>query len=774
MNVLLSQVIMGFQQHVRPYLDDAAVEQMRQAARARIDPRLWSQGTAPTLEQGAGYQLAAVLGLHRELAGLVSSWPDNLFTPWGKNAARMPHEMIFGLGDAYLVEQHFRRLRLPLRHPLDVRAWLAHTGTSALDWVVHSIRIANPYARSRLIEALCLVRASQAARPLLELHVDGFACVPLQTWLHREVGNAVAGLLPLAAGRGRLADAARAYLRTLKRRGLDEVISGQLGNLEPAAAGRIRSAVLDTQEVRYQPFDHASPIWLRQAFAQLPALPNEELAAWVDIDDLPPLVFGERCLNPSQVQLILHVLQATKLDSSPRAALISALRTRIAAEFREAFAWRLVEQWQGVGAPPGDTMALAAVGFLGSDDSVLRLAELIRDWSSSARRAQAVLALDCLRALDSPLAVVQLANLSRQLKGRPFRERARKLLGEVAGQRGLSVEALEDRAVPSLGFRDGAGPIFDFGSRRFQAILMPGPRLALRDETGRLRQELPASGARDDREQATKATAAWRALKRQLREVVKEQAHRLERSMVGGQRFAVTWFTGQVLRHPVLVQLARLLLWGGYDERARLALTFRVNEEQVFVDADESPVALTDLASVRIVHPIELSESVRSRWLMTWSDHELIPPFAQLGRRLFHLTQEQQEERAISWFSGRPVPALTLASLARTHEWLPLEWDKRGQQGQQRGKRGEQGQAHCKVFRRPNLTAVLYHPDVGQRHYPDPLAEQDLSRAFFLRGQFGPKDPIDPGVALPLAEVDTLTLSEVCELLALLQSKGKE
>jgi hypothetical protein len=183
---------------------------MRRAARKRIDPVLWSQTTPPTLQQLIGYRLAPILGLHRELAGLVGIWPDNFFT--GRTNGdlwRMPREIIFGLGDPWLVEQHTRRLDLKLRHAGDARAWLAHTGLTALNWLVESIRALPVSARPRLIEVLCLVRAPQAARPLLELQQTGDGCPVLNAWFQREVGNAVAGLLSVAAGRGKLADAAR-------------------------------------------------------------------------------------------------------------------------------------------------------------------------------------------------------------------------------------------------------------------------------------------------------------------------------------------------------------------------------------------------------------------------------------------------------------------------------------------------------------------------------------------------------------------------------------
>jgi hypothetical protein len=547
----------------------------------------------------------------------------------------------------------------------------------------------------------------------------------------------------------------------VRRRGLSDTIANQLGRLEPAAE-RIRSDILANEEGQFQLFEDGSPIWLRLAFMQLPVLPRQQLPSWLAVDDLPPLVVGSRCLNPGQVKTVLRALQGTKRDAeAPQ--LLAALRRHVAGGRREAFAWRLMEQWQGVGGPALDTLALVAVGWLGEDDSVLRLAGLIRDCSASSRRAQASVALECLRALGSPLALVQLANLSRQLKVRQLRDRARELLEEAA-RRGLSVEALKDRAVPALGFEGCAGPVFDFGPRRFQAILAPGPRLALRDEAGQLRANLPAPGARDDRDKVGKATADWRALKQQLREVVKEQTHRLESAMISGQRWPATWFTSHILAHPVLALLARLVLWGGYDERGRLALPFRVNEEQEPVDADESPVALTDLTSVRVVHPIELSEAARARWLQTWSDHELIPPFAQLGRRLFHLTPEQESATAITWFSGHCIPALTLSSLVKAGDWQPVLL----------GDQARRGEAHRKVFARRNLTAILHHPGVSQRRYPDPLAEQDLACAFFLRGLVRADDGIDRSRALPLGQVDALTRSAVCELLVLLWSKGKE
>ncbi|MFO0930886.1 MAG: DUF4132 domain-containing protein [Gemmataceae bacterium] len=761
---LQNVLIDGFRLYVLPYLDDATVDELRQIARGRVPSSLWSQSTPPTLEQTLAYRLAPVLGLHRELLSLVSTWPNNAFPKRGgyEEWRRLPREMIFGLGDPTLVEQHMRRLGLLLRNEADGRAWLAHTETRALDYLRESAVAGPGYNSVKLTEVLCLVEAPEAARPLLELRLGGHACPPLQRWFHGQVGNAVAGLLPLAGGRGKLADAARNYLRELTRRGLTGAIEEQLGGVDTVVAGRVRTSVLVVAETAPPPFDLVTtPGWLRYGISTLPALPQDALPNWVVAEDLPPLVVGDRCLNRGQVLTLIRALSAVKLDH--HCELVRGLRERVDVACREAFVWRLIEQWQCGGAPTRDSWAMHAAGWLGGDESAVRLTALIRDSVGTVGRHRAGVAMTCLLALGSSLAMAHLAALSRQVRSRPLRERARDLLDAYAEARGLSRTELEDQLVPTLGFDGERGPVFDFGKRRFEARLAPGLRLVLRDPAGRVRADLPAPGARDDPERARQAIADWRLLRKALREVTREQSARLERAMVSGQRWPMRYFHAGVLRQPLLAQLARLVLWAGYDDRGRLASTFRVTDELTFVDAEESRVSLADFNSVRVVHPIELAEPQRLRWAAVWRDHELIAPFAQLGRRLFPLADAERQHTEITRFRGRRVPGLTLSSHVKIHDWLPVTVDH-----------GRPGEAHAKAFPGARVVAVLRHPNVGQFGYPHHLSEQELHTAYFLRGVEVDGEAVSPAGALPLAEVSPLVYSEVCELMAWLHNKGKE
>jgi len=754
-------LVEGLRRHVLPYLDDAQFERLRQVARKRIDPSLWSQTAPPSFEQQMAYRLAPVLGLHKEILTLVSSWPDNLFPRQNglEEWRRQPHEMIFGLGSPWLVEQHMRRLQLLLRHEQHGRAWLAHTELAGLEYLAESVRKSSSGTATRLVEVLCLVEAPQAARLLLELRLEGYGCSAERRWFHQQVGNAVAGLLPSAAGRGKFADAVRHYLREVNRRGLGGVIETHLQQATPAVVNKVRATILQADEPDY-PLLTNYPLWWRRCAAQLPTLPNEPLPEWLHLDDLPPLLVNGHRIGPAVVQLLVRHIQAGTASSPP--SLFVELRKHVEPACREAFVWRLFEQWQCAGMVGRNNWPLHAIGWLGDDESVLKLVSLIRECTGPRLRSRALVALECLQTLGSPLALQQLTALSRQLRSRPLRERAKELVEEAAARQGLSRTELEDRAVPTLGFEEEAGPQFDYGGRQFRAVLTPNLRLVLRDAVGSIRQDLPPVGLRDNANLARQAIANWRLLRKSVQEVFKEQAARFERAMINGQRWPVRHLHQGILRHPLLRQLARLILWGGYDDRGRLTCTFRITDELTLVDADEEPVSLLDCNSIRVVHPVELSESQRRAWDRAWRDHELQTPFAQLGRRLFLLDEEQRRRSLITEFAGRRIPALMLTSQLKALDWRPTIVQQ-----------AQPGEAHCKLFAAYGLLAVLHHPNVGAYSYPSHLAEQELRLAFFLRQSAGRKPPFDPTDAVLLGEVPDLVRSEVCEVMASLYARGK-
>ena len=141
-------------------------------------------------------------------------------------------------------------------------------------------------------------------------------------WLDTHVGHAVAGLVETAGGRGKLADAAIDYLRSVKRQGHEEVIAAALKKVKNAdAAGKVQREVLDHEEKTYEPLtEKTTPDWLKKALAAAGKVKAQKLPGWAAPANLPPLPIGERRLNDEQLITVLNFLAATPVGQEPSAS----------------------------------------------------------------------------------------------------------------------------------------------------------------------------------------------------------------------------------------------------------------------------------------------------------------------------------------------------------------------------------------------------------------------------------------------------------------------
>jgi hypothetical protein len=762
-----SRLILGFRRHVLPYLGPDVVGRLRERVRPGVEPRTWAGPGFPGKDDWPmEYLLCPLLGLHAELLQLVSAWPDDMFVARNGRSSqevwsRYPREIVFGLGDARLVAHHTRRLRLPLLQPEHVRAWLAHTECGALDFVRDSILAQRKKGGiDRLLEVFCRVKAPEAAPHMLELRLHARSPRLARRWLEAETEHAVAGLLPLAVGRSKLGAAALEYLRDARRQGFTAVVEHQVSRAAPEVADRVRRLVLDAADPVYRPLnDESAPDWLRLALQGIGKERGDALPEWANVGRLPPLVVGDRCLSETQTRAVVTAL---KRNAEVTGAVVGALKAHLDRQALVAFGWRLFELWRDDGAPPGDRWVLSALGRLGSDETALALSPLIHNWPGDTQHQRAQTALDCLSLIGTDTALLQLANVAQTHRIPRVRTRARKCLEDCAGERGLTLPELEDRVVPDLGLDASGGRVFDYGARRFRLAIRPDLTLCLRDEGGKVRASLPRAGVRDDRGKAGAAAREWALMKKQLHEVVKDQALRLEQAMVSGRRWSLDDFDTLFVRHPLRGHIVRQLLWGGYDDAGRLVRTFRVGEERTLLNVDHTPCSMEGVAAIGVVHPVHLGAEERTAWGEVWSDFEIIAPFPQLGRRVHTLAPGEESATEVARFRGPKVMALALGGFLKNQGWT---------RGYLRGR--SYGESHVKVFAGANISAVLRHDTVGGTRYPHHKAEQELTSCFFVTGAWEPRHgAIDPAKAVPLGTIDPVVSSEIIDNLTVLAAKN--
>jgi hypothetical protein len=730
-----------------PYLTPEERDDLRSAVRERLRQTTWPANLYTTPDPA--FHLAAFLGMHADVEAVVLAWPDDLYprTIFHSSDRQQPQLVVFGLGSADLVEQHMRRLKLPLSDQLYVRAWLAHTGTSALDVIRNSI-LANHGRRDKntanlLFAPLGRVRSPDVIDAMVEFRMGTRVRREALAWLEDNLGTAITGLVPLAAGRGKLAEGAAELLRDAHRQGHGEFVRTQVA-AHPEVAEKVRKVVLDPVESPCPPLTpETTP---PELLAAIPPTAPAGAPEWVETAVLPPILVADHRLAASQVRLVLGLLSRASLPG--RHHTLSILRRFADPGSLDAFAWKLVELWLDEDAPSSEKWALGAVGHLGGDGCIARLLPFIRAWPAESQSPRAVLGLECLAGIGSDAALLALNGLAQKVRYEGLRKKARAILERVAKERGLGEGDLEDRIVPDLGLDAKGTRVLDFGPRLFTVLLGPDLTPVVRVPDGAIRKDPPKPGKADDPEKAGAAVAEWKSLKKLLKEVARQQAFRLEQAMVTGRRWNAPDFESYLVRHPLMTVLAQRLLWG-VAEGGKWARTFRVDDNRQAVDRGDAPVALEG-AKVGLVHPLQLSEKERQDWGAVFSDYELINPFAQLGRPTYGLEAGEEKAKTLTRFQGTSIPGLSLLGRVERTGW-------------KRGALEDHGDFHdhSKHFPGAAVTAVIeYEPGLfaGSLASAEP---QRITACRFFAGTAVPGWRERETRSLPLGAVDAVVLSEV-------------
>jgi predicted DNA-binding WGR domain protein len=746
----------GFRRFVLPRLGPSETDQWKRDLEPILDPTRWPQDyyCVPT-----PFLLAAALGMHAALLRVVEGWPDDAYTKeeW-HDAYHQPQAVVFGLADPGLVQHHMRRLRLRLKTPDHVRAWLAHTETSALDDVASSVVAAQSKELSEtLARVLALVRSPKAAPALLRVYVGSKAPWVAKEWMDENPAFTVAGLVPLVTQPGGIGAAALDVLRTAFARGQAGLLTRALEGQTDAVRARVRSEVLENRELTATPLDAGStPAWLGE---RLPAPPKKEVAPWLSVQDLPPLLIGDRRLNDGQVAALLAAL---RLPNAATRDLAAALQAHAEPASREEFAWKLFELWLAAGAPSKDKWAFQALGQLGGDRAALRLAPLVREWPGQAQHARAVKGLDVLRAIGTDGALMQLSGIAQKVPFKALKQRANECMEAIAAEKGLTKAELEDRVVPDCGLDPRGRRVFDFGPRQFVFALGPELKPMLRDDEGRLRDDLPKPGAKDDASKALAAVEEWKLLKKQIREAAKIHVARLEQAMVTGRVWKRSDFESLIVNHPLLTHIARRLLWCGLDAERRLLGLFRVTDERDYADGGDAPLSLEGFLLVGLVHPLRLSSEEAECWGRVFGEYEILAPFTQLGRVVHRLEPGEEKQDRLARFEGLKLPA---PSLVFTLEKL----------GWSRGEAMDAGCfcEHSKQYPGGSVTAVIAYDGTVGMGYIDASETLTVSNVHFVRGLRPPEGYEGASEkGMRLGDVDPVVLSEVMHDLAVLREKA--
>jgi hypothetical protein len=405
---------------------------------------------------------------------------------------------------------------------------------------------------------------------------------------------------------------------------------------------------------------HADP--LRSALpSKMPVVPM-----WAEPGLLPQIGVrdGETALPADAVRHVVTMLALSK-PGEPYPGVASLLDVCERASLAE-FGWALFEQWRLAGLPSKESWALHALGLFGDDETVRRLTPILRIWPGEGAHHRAVVGLEVLASVGTDGALLQLHGIGQRVKFKALKAKAREKIDQIAEHLGLTGEQLADRLVPDLGLEADGSTVVDYGSRRFTVGFDEQVRPYVLDADGKRLKDLPKPGAKDDAELAPAERKRFMALKKDVRTVASDQVRRLEAAMVSGRSWTAEEFRGLFVAHPLVWHLVRRLVWVSTPagEGAR-GTPFRVAEDRTFADAGDDAFSVADGATVRLAHPLTLGEDGVSVWSEVFADHEILQPFAQLGRAVHRLTPQEEAADHLGRFEGLTVPTTKMLGLTK-------------------------------------------------------------------------------------------------------------
>lgn len=745
-------LMMGVREHLLPRLGEADRKRLAEEVRTRVQQAL----RQPDYDVGPEAILAAQLGLHDEVEAVVARWDDGMFSDMtmDRHAA-----VVFGLGSPDAVRETVQRTKLRLDTPRDVVAWLAHTELEDLGYIETSIarawdrdgseELARAFARA--------VHAPVAAPHMVSLVRGSRGAAIAKAWIDEHPAEVVRGLAPLVGRQGARAEVAEDQLRRIVRTAGAEHVERALDGFDEATVAAVRARVIEAEDMA-ELIERAD--WLAEGAE---AHVKGKLPSWLDPAELPPLVLDGARLGPADVEAVLRALAASGPDD-PAAPFLAALREHADGDSADAFAWAVFESWIAAGAPPKGRWAMIGIGHLGNDRGASRLAALIRVWPGESQHQRAVLGLSVLQAIGTDSALMLLNGIAQKLKYKALKQRAREAMDEIAKSKGMTREELEDRIVPDCGLDAEGRRTFDYGPRSFAFVLGPGMKPMVRDAAGKLRTSPPKPGARDDAGVAARSQEAWKLLRKQVADIAKIQAARLESAMVTGRSWSTADFRAFLVEHPLQRHLTRLLVLGAWhgDDGPR---TFRLTEEGDLADAQDEPFELDDGDRVTVVHPLQLSDEERAAWGEMLADYEIVPPFPQLGRSIHDLEPDELDERDLKRYAKAKVPAVTLVGILERTGWL-------------RGPALDNGifSVHTRPFEHADVTAVVEYEGIPMGYMVD-WDDQAIEHCYVVKGTVEPDWHWDTRRALKNAlrwrDVDPIVRSEVLGSLNALASKAR-
>jgi hypothetical protein len=352
----------------------------------------------------------------------------------------------------------------------------------------------------------------------------------------------------------------------------------------------------------------------------------------------------------------------------------------------ETEVWEAVQRWLALGPTPGQpaearspiedsSYQKGAVWCLSLSDRP-EAASAIGDFALACLRKVPMLGavsqkvgFACVQALGSMEcndAISQLARLRAKVKYSVALRLIEKCLQQAAKRSGLTVDELEDFAVPSFSLDAEGKAEIEIGDAKATVSLSPEGNIAMiwRNADGGVIKSPPSH----IKKAFAKEVKSVSTLSKELEEAYASQRYRLEAAFLRVRAMPVSHWRQYFIDHPLLGLLGRKLIWVFSNDQGW-------EHSGVYCDGQicgPSGEAL-DLAAatkVRLWHPLSSEASELQQWRERIFRSAIRQPFRQAFREFYQVTDEERQTKMYSnRFAGIVMRQHQFSSLCRAKGW---------------------------------------------------------------------------------------------------------
>ena len=348
--------------------------------------------------------------------------------------------------------------------------------------------------------------------------------------------------------------------------------------------------------------------------------------------------------------------------------------------------WATLERWLALGPTPGqpaearspieDSPYQKGVVWCLAPSERAETASAIGDFALACLRKVPMLGavsqkvgFACVQALGSmetKVAVSQLARLRAKVKYSVAQRLIDKCLRQAALRSGLTVDELEDLAVPSYPLDAGGTTEIVLGEARANICVSEDGqvRVMWRNAGGESMKSVPAQL----KKAFGKEMKSIAGLSKELGEAYSAQRFRLEASLLRVRSMPVAHWREHFIEHPLLGLLGRKLIWVFSDEQG--AEQSGVHSDRGICGPGGEILDLAGATKARLWHPLSSEASEIQQWRERIFSTAIRQPFRQAFREFYQVTEDDRQTRMYSnRFAGIVMRQHQFFSLCRAKGW---------------------------------------------------------------------------------------------------------